>query len=157
MNEPDLRMTERDHPPTEMELAEWLGERAHQYWWQVTELIEQTYPGIFSAEWLYGGKKNGWSLRYKKSKPLCTLVPERDRFALLIVFGADERAKVEAIRGSLSQHTLDGYDAATTYHDGKWMLLAIDNDEVVQDVTRLWVTKRKPRRDIPEAKESAGE
>jgi hypothetical protein len=147
MNEPGVRMTERDHPPSDAEVAEWMGEEAHHYWCRMTELVERLYPGIFIAEWLYGGKNHGWSLRYKKSKPLCTLVPERGRFALLVVFGAEERAKVEAIRGELTHGTLAAYDAATTYHDGKWLLLTVDSDETVKDVTLLWATKRKPKND----------
>jgi hypothetical protein len=148
MSAPELRMTQRDHVPTESELVGWIGERAHRYWQEVTRLIEEAYPGVFAPEWLYGGQKHGWSLRYKRSKPLCTLVPERDGFALMIVFGAEERAKVEAIKDSLSQHTIDEYEAATTYHDGKWLLLKIDNDDVVKDVTRLWATKRKPKSNL---------
>jgi hypothetical protein len=73
------------------------------------------------------------------------LIPEKNRFALLIVFGAEERGKVEAIRDSLSQHTQKEYDEATTYHDGKWLILVIDSDEVVEDVMQLLAVKRKPR------------
>ena len=148
MNEPAARMTDRDHPPSDAEVAEWMGEEAHRYWRRVAELIEQLYPGVFAPEWLYGGKKHGWALRYKKSKPLCTLVPEKGRFALLIVFGGEERAKVETIRSELSEVTLTAYDAATTYHDGKWLLVAVDCDETVQDLTRLWATKRKPKGEL---------
>jgi hypothetical protein len=119
----------------------------------MAELIEQLYPGTFTAEWLYGGKKHGWSIRYKKSKPLCTFVPEKGRFGLLIVFGAEERAKVQAIRGELSQGTLAAYDTATTYHDGKWLLLTVDSDETVQDVTLLWTLKRRPKSDGKEKRD----
>ncbi|MDY6842607.1 MAG: DUF3788 family protein [Thermodesulfobacteriota bacterium] len=35
--------------------------------------------------------------RYKKSKSFCTLIPEKNHFSLLIVFGAKKRAKVEAM------------------------------------------------------------
>jgi predicted RNA-binding protein with PUA-like domain len=64
---------------------------------------------------------------------------------LLIVFGAEERGKVEAIRNGLSQHTQKEYDKATTYHDGKWFCLTIDNDKVVKDVISLQAVKRKPK------------
>ncbi len=134
-----------DGPPSDSEVAEWVGEEAFTYWRQVQELIEYMYPDVFTAEWLNGGKKHGWSLRYKRSKPLCTLIPETDRFALLIVFGAQERSKVEGIRGNLSGEILRQYDAAITYHDGKWVLLTIDSDEAVRDAACLWTTKRKPR------------
>ncbi|HOZ47078.1 MAG TPA: DUF3788 domain-containing protein [Candidatus Hydrogenedentes bacterium] len=146
MNEPNARMTQSDHQPTDAEAGIWLGREARKYWTQVRRLIEETYPSVFVPEWLFGGKKHGWSLRYKKSKSFCTLIPEKDRFALLIVFGAEERAKVETIRNSLSQYTQEEYDKATTYHDGKWLLLDVDSDRVVADVMQLLAVKRRSKK-----------
>lgn len=63
---------------------------------------------------------------------------------LQIVFGKDERAKVEKMRQELSEGTRKAYDEATTYHDGKWLLLGVDNEETLADVERLLVVKRRP-------------
>lgn len=145
MNETSIRMTQLGNSPSDSEIAEWLGEGAYQYWKQVTNLIERNYPDNFTPEWLFGGKKHGWSLRYKKSKSFCTLIPEKNHFALLIVFGADERSKVETIRDSLSTCTQMEYDTATTYHDGKWVLLTINSNEVIEDVMKLLALKRKAK------------
>ncbi len=145
MNEPYNRMTQSDYPPGDSDIAEWVGSKAHQFWKQINGLIEKNYPDMFSPEWLYGGKKHGWSLRYKRNKSFCTLIPERNRFALLIIFGAEERAKVEEIRDNLTARIRKAYDDATTYHDGKWVLLTIDSDDVVEDVMSLLSVKRKPR------------
>ncbi len=151
MTETSIRIIQPDHPPTEVEVAMWLGEKAFRYWKQVMQLIEERYPGIFMPEWLYGGKKHGWSLRYKKSKSFCTLIPGKNRFALLVVFGTEERAKVEAMKKILLPSTQKEYDKATTYHDGKWLLLTIDAERVMEDVLRLLEIKRKPKNlaDIP--------
>ncbi len=146
MNEPNSRITQRDRPPSDHDIARWIGKEAHKYWNHVTYLIERNYPGVFVPEWLFGGEKHGWSLRYKKSKSFCTFIPEKNRFVLLIVFGAEERAKVEAIWDSLSKLTQKEYDRATTYHDGKWVLLTINNDKVVEDVRKLLAIKRKPKK-----------
>jgi hypothetical protein len=105
MNESNSRITQRDNPPSDPEITVWIGKEAYKYWKHVTHLIEQNYPSVFVPEWLFGGKKHGWSFRYKKNKSFCTLIPEKNRFALLIVFGAEERAKAEAIRDSLSTYT----------------------------------------------------
>ncbi len=145
MNESRNRMTQPDKPPTDSEIGEWVGKKAHRYWKNVTQLIEQIYPDVFTPDWLFGGKKHGWSLRYKKSKSFCTLIPEKNRFALQIVFGAEERGKVEAIKDSLSKHTQKEYDKATTYHDGKWLLLAVNSDRDVEDIMQLLAVKRKPK------------
>lgn len=145
MTEIDNRMTCPDHPPTDTEVAAWIGRKTFQYWQRIVQLIEERYPGVFIPEWLFGGKKHGWSFRYKKSKSFCTMIPEKSRFSLLIVFGAEERARVEAVKKSLLSSTQKKYDMATTYHDGKWLLLNIDNNRIVDDVIRLLIIKRKPK------------
>jgi len=144
-----LRMTGRENPPSDVEVRAWIGEDAHLYWLRVTELIDRLYPGVFAAEWLYGGQKHGWSLRYKKSKPLCTLIPERGRFLVLVVFGAAERERVENLKDSLSRRTALEYDAATAYHDGKWVVMTVDGEAALQDLVKLWTVKRKPKSDRP--------
>lgn len=108
MNSTTNRMTEPGNPPTSTEVADWVSKDAYKYWELVTQLIEQSYPSVFSPEWLYGGKKHGWSLRYKKNRSFCTLIPEKNRFALSIVFGAKEQVKVQAIGNSLSEKTQKG-------------------------------------------------
>lgn len=145
MNESSSRMTQPGKPPRDAEIAEWIGAEAYKHWNNITRLIEQNYPNVFTPDWLFGGKKHGWSLRYKKSKSFCTLVPEKNRFALLIVFGAEERAKVESIRDNLSIRAQKEYDEATTYHDEKWVLLTVNSDKVVEDVMNLLEIKRKPK------------
>ena len=145
MNEQALRMTDADHPPTPEELGEWLGSDAYSFWERFSRFIGETYPGVFSPEWLFGGKKHGWSLRYKKSRSFCTMVPERERFSLVIVFGAEERAKAEAILPRLSEETGKAYSEAATYHDGKWVLLDIGNDSAFNDAAALLAVKRNPK------------
>jgi len=143
--EPKLRMTDSAHPPSYTEVSAWIGRSAYRYWTQITGLIEKNYPDVFTPEWLFGGKKHGWSLRYKKNKSFCTLIPEKNRLALLIVFGAEERAKVENIRDGLSRRIQKEYDDAPTYHDGKWLLIAVNGEPVVQEIMRLLAVKRKPK------------
>ena len=145
MNESCKRMTQPSKSPSDSEIAEWVGDEAYEYWKSIIRLIERNYPNIFSPEWLFGGKKHGWSLRYKKSKSFCTLIPEKNRCAMLIVFGVKEREKVESIRDRLSAQTRKQYDAATIYHDGKWVLITVDSGTVVEDVRQLLTVKRKPK------------
>ncbi len=139
------RMTRPGGPPNHSEVAAWIGENAFDYWKHVTCLIDRNYRNVFVPEWLFGGKKHGWSLRYKKSKSFCTLVPEKNRLAVLIIFGKEERQKVEAVKDQLSASTQHEYDKATTYHDGKWVLLTIDSDAVVKDLELLLLVKRRPK------------
>ncbi len=145
MSESNNRITKPGNPPSDLEISEWIGNEAYEYWKQVRNLIEQIYPNIFAPEWLFGGKKHGWTLRYKKSRSFCTLIPEKNRFALLIVFGAAERTKVEAIKDTLLASIQKKYDEAKTYHDGKWVLLTINSENIIEDVIKLLEIKRKPK------------
>ncbi len=145
MNESSARMTQRDNPPSDSEIEGWIGKKAYQYWTRLTRLIGENYPNIFKPEWLFGGMKHGWSLRYKKGKSFCTFVPEKHRALLVIVFGAEERQKVELVKDRLSVQTREKYDQATTYHDGKWLRVTLDSVRVIEDVRLLLAVKRKPK------------
>jgi len=139
------RMIQPGSPPKDSEVAAWIGEHAFEYWKKIINLIDRKYPDVFVPEWLFGGKKHGWSLRYKKNKSFCTLIPEKNNFAILIVFGKDERQKVEAIKDNLLAQTKEEYDKATIYHDGKWVLLPVESDRVLKDLELLLGVKRKPK------------
>ena len=145
---PTDRMHDKSAPPEATDLQAWLGPEAHGLWQNLAGWIEQTYPGVFEPDWVFGGAKHGWSLRYKKSRSFCTFVPEYRQFAVVIVFGAEERAKVEAILHELPPGLRAPYLAAPTYHDGKWVKLNVPSEAGLPDIERLLTTKRraKPRR-----------
>jgi len=67
MEQPNVRMTKPGNPPDDSEVSQWLGKKADHYWMLVMKLINHVYPDVFTPEWLYGGKKHGWSLRYKRA------------------------------------------------------------------------------------------
>lgn len=139
------RMLDRAHTPTTASVGAWIGARSFKRWTDLTAFIDRHYPGVFDVDWLFGGKKHGWSLRYKKSKSFCTLIPERSRFRVLIVFGAADREKAGAILPGLTSHVREDYRRSPTYADGTWMVTTVDSAKALQDVTRLLQVKRKPK------------
>lgn len=145
MNELGMRMCDHAAPPDVADVAKWIGPEAQRWWTRVSRFIETNYPGVFVPDWYFGGKKWGWALRFKKSKSFCTFIPEKNQFRLLLVFGREEREKVEAELPRLVSHTRADYVAATTFHDGKWLNLLVDGEDVLADIERLLVLKRKPR------------
>jgi hypothetical protein len=138
------RLVDRSTEPTPKVVSSLIGRENARRWVRLLNFIDAKYPGVFRGEWLYGGTKHGWSLRFKKSKSFCTLIPERGRMNVVIVFGAAERDKAEGLMPSLVSHVRDDYLAATTYHDGKWVLIEVDSDDVLADVERLLEVKRRP-------------
>ena len=141
------RMRDKVAMPDAAALLGWMGPEAHGYWQRLAGWIEETYPGVFEPDWVYGGAKHGWALRYKKSKSFCTFVPEYRQFAIVIVFGAEERGRMEFVLPELPTTLRERYLEAPTYHDGKWVKLIVPADAGLPDIEKLLSTKRraKPR------------
>jgi hypothetical protein len=150
MPDPHTRILDPSAPPSRAKVAAWLGKDAYACWKRIAGWIDTNYPGVFEPEWLFAGKAHGWAQRYKKSKSLCTFVPEKGRFRILLVFGREEREKFEALRDELLPATCETYDAARVYMDGTWVLLTVDGDAAAADVERLLAMKRRPRPSAPQ-------
>jgi hypothetical protein len=140
------RMFDRERIPSEKEVSKLIGATNFKRWKKILKFINDNYEGVFKQdEWLYGGKKHGWYLRFKKSKSFCQFIPEKNKFLLLIVFGAKERKKTELILKELNPIIRKKYKEAKTFFDGKWMLLDVDKDELIEDIKKLLIIKRKPK------------
>jgi hypothetical protein len=139
------RLTDTSTVPDTATIRTWLGPAAFAHWQALQDWIAASYPGVFTPDWIHGGQKHGWSLRYKKSKAFCTLLPEYRALSVVVVLGEAERAKVDARRDELGRRLMELYDAAETYHDGKWLKIGIASHEEMKDVTDLLSLKR-PRR-----------
>lgn len=138
------RLGNRSEEPTPALVSDFIGSENARRWRELLDFIDASYPGVFKGEWLYGGRKHGWSLRFKKSRSFCTLIPERTRLQVLIVFGQAERDKAEVVLPGLATHARNDFLQATTYHDGKWVLINVDSEEVLSDVKCLLEVKRRP-------------
>jgi hypothetical protein len=139
------RITDKSAPPIDSVLRDWIGTESFDHWAELRNWIDAFYPGVFEPDWLYGGKKRGWSLRYKKTKAFCTLIPEYKMFSVMVVFGRTERENFEARRYVWRSQLVTLYDAAPAYPDGKWLKVTISSADDWNDVTELLIMKRPPR------------
>ena len=64
----------------------------------------------------------------------------------MVVFGGDERAKVERMLGELSPSVRKRYEEATIYRDGKWVMFEPTDASEFGDYLRLLAVKRRPNR-----------
>ncbi len=136
-------MTALKEIPSDYEMQTLIGVKAYFVWKQFCSEISALYD--MECQWNDGGKK--WKYEYKfrrGGKTLCTLYARQDRFGCMIIFGKDEQERVEIIRDCLSLHTMEIYDAATIYHDGKWVMF--DQFLSVVDLKSLLAIKRKPNK-----------
>ena len=97
--------------------------------------------------WNTGGKKWNYEYKFRKGgKTLCAFYFKDNTLGFMIIFGKDERTKVEKIRNELSSSVLETYDNAETFHDGKWVMFNITNNSIIEDLKKLLFIKRKPNR-----------
>ena len=97
--------------------------------------------------WDNGGKKWTYEYKFRKSgKTLCAFYFKDNTLGFMIIFGKDERTKVEEIRSELSSSVLETYDNAETFHDGKWVMFNITNNSILEDLKKLLFIKGKPNR-----------
>ena len=80
----------------------------------------------------------------KGSKTFCYILFAPDCLGVLIIFGKDERNKVEDIRDQLSNEILKLYDEVEPYHDGKWFTVELEDLSLLEDIKKLLLAKRKP-------------
>ena len=138
------RISDKSVPPDDDMVRDWIGPASFRHWLKLRDWIETSYPGVFSPDWLYGGKKRGWSLRYKKTKAFCTLLPEYRQLSVLVVLGGPEQEKFEARRFFWGPQLVKLYDGARAYADGKWLTIAISSAVDRHDLTELLTMKRPP-------------
>jgi hypothetical protein len=138
------RISGKSSPPDEHAVRDWLGPEGFQHWRELRSWIDEFYPNVFMPDWIYGGKKRGWALRYKESRAFCSLLPAYRQLSVLVVLGRAEREKFEERRYFWSTSLVKLYDESRTYHDGKWLTIPIMSADDRIEVTDLMSMKRPP-------------
>ncbi len=129
--------------PTAQEIRSLIGEKDFGYWNALRAEIDRLYD--MNHQWNDGGKKWVYEYKYRRGgKTLCAFYAKRDAMGFMLIFGSKERDKIATIRSELSERALNTYDAAPTYHDGKWVMFDAQTD--IGDLKLLLAVKRKPNR-----------
>lgn len=131
--------------PNEQELKNLLGESLFEVWTKLCAAVDEKYD--MDRLWDNGGKTWTYEYKYRRGgKTLCTLYARENCIGLMIIFGKNEREKFEASRESYSEQIQMIYDAAKTYHDGKWVMFQPVDTILFDDFVRLLGIKRKPNK-----------
>ncbi|MCL2002406.1 MAG: DUF3788 family protein [Oscillospiraceae bacterium] len=86
-------------------------------------------------------------LKFRQGKKtVLSINIHEDHYDFQIIFGKAEREKFEARRGEFPPAIQALYDEAHTYHDGKWMLIRVDNLDMLETVKQMIMIKKKPNR-----------
>lgn len=104
---------------------------------------------LYDMDKLWNKGFGDWKIEYKYrrgGKTLCTFYAKKDVANILIIFGKAEREKFEKIKDTFSQSIQNIYEAAESFHDGKWLWIPLDEKMVKRDVVAMLKIKRKPNR-----------
>lgn len=86
-------------------------------------------------------------VRFRQGKKtIVSINLHRDYYDFQIVLGKAERDKFEAIKQEFPIEIQELYDKQRTLHDGKWLLIRVDNLHMLDAVKKLILIKKKPNR-----------
>ena len=87
-------------------------------------------------------------------KTIVSINLHKDYYVFQIILGKAEREKFETIKHEFPIEIQELYDKERTLHDGKWLLIRVDDLQTLEAVKRLILIKKKPNRK-PLPKENA--
>lgn len=136
--------------PTKEELISLLGYNTYQILEELCNYIENNYE--MDKLWNNGGKYGLHELKYRRGgKTLCTVYIREKCFGYWIIFGKEERDKFENQRDDFSFSMRKIYDDTQVYHDGKWIMLDINDGSLVEDIKKMLYIKKRPNKRIKQA------
>ena len=131
--------------PSQSTMSDLLGQPLCEVWQKLCEVIDEKYE--MERLWNAGGKNWIYEYKYRRGgKTLCSLYAKDNRIGFMIIFGKNEREKLEEIRDTLSDAVCRRYDEAKTYRDGKWVMFEPTDTSEFDDYMKLLAVKRKPNR-----------
>lgn len=123
-----------------------IGERRFAVLGGARAVVEELYDMELTCR-NFAGKKWDYEFKYRRGgRTLCAFYAARDSLGFMVILGKNERAKFAAERDNFSAVVRELYDATETFHDGKWLMLPLEDESLFSDLERLLLIKRKPNR-----------
>ncbi len=86
-------------------------------------------------------------LRFRQGKKtIVSINLHKNFYEVQLVLGKAERDNFEAIKEEFSLEIQDLYEKERTLHDGKWLLIRVDNLQTWDEVKKLIMIKKSPNR-----------
>ncbi len=131
--------------PSPEELRRLLGDELYRVFEALCQAIDATYD--MDRLWDKGYRDWAYECKYRRGgKTLCTIYLKDSAIGFQVIFGKDERVKVESRREEFSGVVMRVYDEAHTFHDGKWVMFLPTDESMLEDFLRLLALKRRPNR-----------
>ncbi|KPU46143.1 hypothetical protein OXPF_02530 [Oxobacter pfennigii] len=133
--------------PSYDEIRDFIGDIAVMQFDRLIEFVEENYD--FDKEIYFGGKNYGVLVRFRKNgKTLLSIFPEKNGFSIVLVYGKKEIEQFENRKNEYSSFITSIYDATKQYHDGKWLLIRIEDDRYLNELIEMIKIKKKPNKKV---------
>lgn len=117
--------------------------------------IAKFMRGNYHLDEVAGMYYNVPCLKFRQgNKTIVSINLHKDYYEFLIILGKKEREKFEAIKNEFPIEIQQLYDNERTLHDGKWLLIHVDNSHTFEAIKKMILIKKKPNRK-PLSKENA--
>ncbi|MDR0825267.1 MAG: DUF3788 domain-containing protein [Prevotella sp.] len=102
----------------------------------------------FEQEIYFGGQESGVMVRYRKNgKTLVSVVPEKNAFSVVLIYGKKEVITFNAQRESFSPHFISIFDETPQLHDGKWMLITLTDETLLPELEKMIMIKKSVKKE----------
>jgi len=107
-------------------------------WSELNSHLQQRYKVTPKIEYSKCAAARGWNVKYQKGgRSLCTLYPMQGFFIALVVIGNREMTEAELFMPCCCEYTQNLFQKVQFSCGGKWLMMQIDSQEVLEDVKNL--------------------
>jgi hypothetical protein len=113
-------------------------------WAEIHSFLRGNYEIQPSYSYSVCSAQPGWNVKYHKAgRSLCTLYPMQGYFIALVVIGSKEMNEAELILPTLSEYTRSLFETTVFSVGGKWLMINVTDEQILEDVKRLIQVRRK--------------
>lgn len=134
---------DRTHIPTMEMISKYV---SNPRWYELCNYLEEQFNVKPVLEYS-GCSVPGWNVKYRKAgRSLCTLYPMEGYFITLIVIGTREKDEFEKSIHLFSTYMQDLYQNTKEGMGQKWLMIEVEDDDILDDVKRCITIRRGLKR-----------
>lgn len=132
--------------PTMNDISNYIGE-SKDLWILLMSYFDTVYKVKPKLTYSCCGMKPGWNIKYQKNgQSFGTIYPQENAFDVMIIISYKFNSEMEKILPGLSEQTANLYRSAGDYMKlGKWMMLRINDKQVLDDYMKIVAVKSPPK------------
>lgn len=131
----------KNNQPAARQISDYI---SNPLWEKLCGFLKESYD--VEPSYAYSGcsGQQGWNVKYQKAgRSLCTLYPMQGFFIALVVIGNKEEHETELLLPTFSGHVQSLYTSAASVMGGRWLMIHVTDENILEDVKRLIQIRRK--------------